>query len=148
MNDAPMPPGAAEPSAASRDLSARAAVLALRLANFVEEHSSEAAGAGPAVAFLRRWAGAAIEAGPGSGGTGPAGAPGREAPLGQLVERLGLSDVERDLLLLAGLPEEHEALADIFRTMNPGREPYPSVGLAAHAVGQADRPDRPAKAAA
>jgi len=136
MSDAPASPAAAEPTAASRDLSARAAVLALRLADFVEEHSSEAAGAAPAVAFLRRWARAAIEADPGADGTGPAGAPSGDAPLGQLAERLGLSDVERDLLLLAGLPEEHEALAGIFRSMNPGGEPYPSVGLAAHAVGQ------------
>src|SRR5215467_5744889 len=103
MSDVPTWPGAAEPGAVSRDLSARAAVLALRLADFVEEHTSEAAGAAAAVTFMRRWAHAAIEAGAEAESTGLAEAPGGDTPLGHLVERLGLSDVERDLVLLAGL---------------------------------------------
>ncbi len=36
-----------------------------------------------------------------------------------------------DLLLLAGLPEEHEGLAGTFRSLHPLGEPRPTVGLAA-----------------
>jgi hypothetical protein len=137
MSDSPQaaPSAAWEPNAVSRDLSARAAPLALRLAHFVEEHASEEAGAGATVDFLRRWAQAALETAAGTAPRAPDGHPPDDLPLDRLVARLRLTDVERDLLLLAGLPEEHEALADLFRRMHPRGEPYPSVGLAAHTVG-------------
>src|SRR4051794_20442479 len=139
MTDLPGPPSPLrEPGAVSRDLSARAASLALRLASFVEENTSEEAGAGTAVGFLRRWARSALQAALGSSTGGPRPSPGVDLPLGQLVARLQLTDTERDLVLLAGLPEEHEALANTFRQMDPGRAPHPSIGLVAHALG-ADR---------
>ncbi|MCW2622761.1 MAG: hypothetical protein JWL64_2363 [Frankiales bacterium] len=126
---------ASESSAVSRDLSARAARLAERLADFVEGHASEEAGAGGTVDFLRRWARAAIEAAGDPGARTPRGDEPGHLPMDRLISRLALTDVERDLLLLAGLPEEHEALADTFRRMHPRGEPYPSVGLAAHTIG-------------
>ena len=58
------------------------------------------------------------------------GEPGGE-PLDRLTGSLGLSPVERDLLLLAGLPDEHEGFAEIFRTIEPWGRPRPTVALAA-----------------
>jgi hypothetical protein len=137
MSDQPTqpPPGLGTPPAdeVSRDLSARAAAMAERLAEFVQTHASAEAGASAAVDFLRGWVRATLDAGL------PAGLPG--SPFLQLATRLGLSRVERDLLLLAGLPEEHEALSGTFRRMHTGGEPYPSIGLAAHTIG-VDRLDR------
>lgn len=55
-------------------------------------------------------------------------------PLDRLKERLSLSATEVDLLLLAGLGEEHEGLAAVLRTLNPRNEPYPTLGLAAQLI--------------
>jgi ATPase family protein associated with various cellular activities (AAA)/winged helix domain-containing protein len=52
-------------------------------------------------------------------------------PLGRLVSGLGLSPVEVDLLLLAGMTEEHEGYGSVLRTLHPRGEPRASVGLAA-----------------
>src|SRR6267142_2310178 len=57
----------------------------------------------------------------------PAGDP---HPLDLLAEKLSLSPIEVELLLLAGLSEEHEGLAAILRTLHPRNEPRVSVGLA------------------
>ncbi|MGW0742234.1 ATP-binding protein [Streptomyces sp. NPDC002817] len=111
----------------SRALSARAATLAQRLAGLLDATCSAESGAPQAAAFLRDWATAAIAAGPGAGLRGD--------PLAALVERFGLCDDERDLLLLAGLPEEHEGLAGTFRSLHPRSEPRPTVGLAALLLG-------------
>ena len=43
----------------------------------------------------------------------------RRAPLDRLAAALGLAPVEVDLLLLAGLPEEHEGYAAALRRINP-----------------------------
>ncbi|MDH3755715.1 MAG: ATP-binding protein [Acidimicrobiia bacterium] len=43
--------------------------------------------------------------------------------LQRLCRGFGLSAFERDLVLLAGLPEEHEALAYLARTLHPSGEP-------------------------
>src|SRR5215213_963261 len=51
-------------------------------------------------------------------------------PIDRLVERLALSAVEVELLLLGGLCEEHEGLASILRLLHPRGEPRASVGLA------------------
>jgi len=51
--------------------------------------------------------------------------------LGRLVDRLGLTALETRLILLAGMPEQHEGFADILRVVNPLRKPYASLGLAA-----------------
>src|SRR5438874_674715 len=57
-----------------------------------------------------------------------AGAP---EPLDRLATWLRLAPVEVDLLLVAGLAEEHEGCASAFRRLNPYGAPYPTVGLAA-----------------
>ncbi|MFK0252426.1 ATP-binding protein [Streptomyces sp. NPDC090445] len=107
----------------SRDLSLRAAAVAVRVAELLETTCSEEAGAEPA-AFLRDWAAAAERRAPGPGsGSG-------RTPLDRLVHCYGLGVLETELLLFAGLPEEHEGLARTFRTMHPAGAPHPSVGLA------------------
>lgn len=55
--------------------------------------------------------------------------------LGRLVSGYGLSPFETDLLLLVGLPEEHEAFARLARTTHPLGEPRLSVGTAAVVLG-------------
>jgi hypothetical protein len=52
-------------------------------------------------------------------------------PLDRLANSLGLSPVEVDLLLLAGMPEEHEGYASVLRGLHPRGEPRPTAGLAA-----------------
>jgi hypothetical protein len=52
-------------------------------------------------------------------------------PLDRLVVGLRLAPVELDLLLLAGLPEQHEGYAAALRRINPSGEPYATAGLAA-----------------
>ena len=52
-------------------------------------------------------------------------------PLDRLVAGLRLAPVELDLLMLAGLPEEHEGYAAALRRINPAGDPYPTAGLAA-----------------
>lgn len=110
----------------SRALSARAAELAQRLATLLEATCSPGSGAPAAAEFLRGWAESAIGAAPKTTARGP---------LDTLVERYGLCAAERDLLLLAGLPEEHEGLAGTFRSLHPRSEPWPTVGLAALLLG-------------
>src|SRR4051794_8708156 len=52
-------------------------------------------------------------------------------PLDRVAGALGLAPVEVDLVVLAGLVEEHEGFGAAFRRVNPLGEPYPTVGLAA-----------------
>jgi len=52
-------------------------------------------------------------------------------PLNRLVEGLALSPFEVDLLLLAGMSEEHEGYGSILRSLHPRGEPRATVGLAA-----------------
>lgn len=56
---------------------------------------------------------------------------GVDDPIYRFIHGFGLSPCEMDLLLLAGLAEEHEAYADIFRTLHPLGQPRPTVGFAA-----------------
>ncbi|MGC0398699.1 hypothetical protein RKD27_001343 [Streptomyces sp. SAI-126] len=120
----------------SRALSARAAVVARRLAALLDATCSAESGAPAAAGFLRDWAEAALADDP---------ATSERDPLDVVVDRFGLGDAERDLLLLAGLPEEHEGLAGTFRRLNPRSEPRPTLGLAALVLGTAGGPalDRP-----
>ncbi|MFT3843295.1 MAG: ATP-binding protein [Myxococcaceae bacterium] len=53
------------------------------------------------------------------------------SPLEVLCEAFHLTQVERDLLLLAGLAEDHEAHATALRLLHPRGEPRPTTGLAA-----------------
>lgn len=143
--------------ATSRALARQAAALALRLAELIETRCSAESGAPEATEFLREWAQDA--GGPRTAWPAPTGSPtvaGERAPVGEpsgpgsrgepfeaLVAGLGLSPVEAQMVLLAGLPEEHEGLASTFRTLNPRGEPRPTVGLAA-LVFQDLLPDRAA----
>ncbi|MGW4690167.1 ATP-binding protein [Streptomyces sp. NPDC004244] len=120
----------------SRDLSVRAAAVAVRVAELLEATCSEEAGAEPA-AFLRDWAAAAERRAPGPAAPGHGSAPGQgsgsapgRTPFERLVRWYGLGALEAELVLFAGLPEEHEGLARTFRTMHPAGAPHPSVGLA------------------
>jgi SpoVK/Ycf46/Vps4 family AAA+-type ATPase len=107
----------------SQDLNMRAARLAERIADVLEENCGPGPEAATTTGFLRSYASTAT----GSTGTALPGA----TPLAALTERYGLCDDEVTLLLLAGLPEEHEGLASTFRTLHPRAEPWPTVGLAA-----------------
>ena len=108
----------------SRALSARAAQLAARLAVLIEQTCTPEPGAAQAAGFLREWAES----------TDPAARP-PSGPLDLLAGRFGLTAAEVDLLLLAGLPEEHEGLASTFRALHPHGEPRPTAGLAALVLG-------------
>lgn len=84
-----------------------------------------------AVRFLRAYAGAA-----------PAPSPARSPDaLDRLAGGLRLSRFEVDLLLLAGMPEVHEGLAAVLRSLHPRGEPRPTAGLAARVLcdGPAER---------
>jgi hypothetical protein len=119
------------PPAAGEHLSREVAILAGRLARVlvdapVASESPVAAG----IAFLR-----AI-AQPIDGETSFAenlaiGIRDRSYPIGRVVAAYSLAPVEVDLLLLAGMAEEHEGFASVFRTLHPRGEPRPTIGLAA-----------------
>jgi ATPase family associated with various cellular activities (AAA) len=95
-------------------LGAEAARLARRLAELLP--------AGEDAAFLHAMAVRAESADAPAVGT---------PPLDRLVAALGLSGVERELVLLAGLADEHEGYAAVLRGLNPRSEPAPTAGLAA-----------------
>lgn len=108
----------------SERLSSEAGMLAGRLADFLAASlpQSESAAA-QSCSFLR-----SIEEALSRGAAAPQA--GTE-PLDRLPAKLNLSPLERDLIVFAGLPEEHEGLAATFRTLHPRGEPRPSTGLAA-----------------
>ena len=51
-------------------------------------------------------------------------------PIDRAVARLGLDSLDVDLLVLAGLPDEHEGLAAVCRTLHPLGRPEATAGLA------------------
>jgi hypothetical protein len=105
----------------SADLSARAGVMARAVAEVLEERCTPESGASDAARFLRDWAeSAGMPSGASLGG-----------PIDWLATRYSLEDDEVSLLLLAGLPEEHEGVSTTFRSLHPEGEPRPTVGLAA-----------------
>src|SRR4051794_26006864 len=55
----------------------------------------------------------------------------REPRLERLAAAHALTPLEVDLLVLAGMAEEHEGFGSLFRTLHPRREPRPTTGLAA-----------------
>ena len=110
----------------SRRLTARAADRAVALAAVIEHHGSTDAGADRTAVFLREWSGTSKP------DAGPAPTrPSLDHPLDRVVAHFGLSPHEVDLLLLAGLAEEHEGLAGTFRALHPYAEPHLTAGLAA-----------------
>lgn len=102
-------------------------LLAGRLAELLRNRFAEPpASIAPSIAFLEQAfqrAEAEREAGPYSGDT--------LYPLDILTARFALSSLETDLLLLAGMAEEHEGYAEIFRSLHPCHKPFPTLGLAA-----------------
>jgi cytidylate kinase len=61
------------------------------------------------------------------------------SPLHRLAATLQLTEEEVALILLAGMPEEHEGLATVLRTLHPRGEARASVGLAAQLLCQTHR---------
>ncbi len=100
--------------------------MAGRLAALLQQTPTAVAdGAAPGVEFLRAFA-------------THADAPGAERarddeghPLGRLVRAYELTPLDTDLLVLAGMADEHEGFATVFRAVHPRGEPRPTVGLAA-----------------
>jgi hypothetical protein len=104
----------------SGHLGARLAALARRIADLLTDVCGAEPSAAEASAYLRSYASAAEDTDP----IDP-------APLERLADHFGLTPDERTLLLLAGLPEEHEGLASTFRALHPRAEPRPTVSLGA-----------------
>ncbi|MFF7550633.1 ATP-binding protein [Streptomyces canus] len=55
----------------------------------------------------------------------------QDQPVDRLARGLGLTPAEIDVLLLAGLADEHEGLSSVLRDLHPGRVPAATTGLAA-----------------
>jgi ATPase family protein associated with various cellular activities (AAA)/winged helix domain-containing protein len=116
---------------AGEHLSREIAILADRLARLLADApvaSDTAVAAG--IAFLR------AVAQPAAGESSFAehlaiGIHDRSYPLGRLATTFSFAPVEADLILLAGMAEEHEGFASLFRTLHPRGEPRPTIGLAA-----------------
>jgi ATPase family associated with various cellular activities (AAA) len=109
----------------SLSLTAEAGVVAEALATVIERLDSADHAAAATVSFLRSWGDQArrgLTMGP---------VPGARSPLDSLTARLGLTNTERLLVVLAGLAEEHEGLAGTLRSLHPLGEPRPTVGLSA-----------------
>lgn len=51
--------------------------------------------------------------------------------LNRLVRKYGWTPMDVDLLVLAGMPDEHEGFASVFRSLHPRNDARASVGLAA-----------------
>ena len=117
-------PGRAPDETASRALTARAGRWALRLADLLAVRFAAEPRADEAATFLRTWAGDLERT-----------ATSAAESLARLAARYGLSQDEEDLILLAGLPEEHEGLASTLRTLHPHGEPRVTTGLAALLLG-------------
>lgn len=52
-------------------------------------------------------------------------------PLQQLIDHLRLDRLKVEMMLVAGMTEEHEGYADIFRSLHPNGHPNPTLGLVA-----------------
>ena len=109
----------------SLSLTAEAGAVAEALAAVIERLDSADRAATATVSFLRSW----IDQARRGLAMGPV--PGPRSPLDSLTARLGLTDTERRLVVLAGLAEEHEGLAGTLRSLHPLGEPRPTVGLSA-----------------
>jgi len=105
-------------------LSARAAEIACCVADVLLARCSPQSGVSEAAAFLREWAASTADT-----------AHLDNAPFDAVARRYRLSPDECDLLLLAGLPDEHEGIATTFRSIHPQGEPHPTLGLAALLLG-------------
>jgi hypothetical protein len=117
--------------AVSADLSGRTAGIARRVAAVVHEHCTPESGALDTVAFLQGWS-ESVE----SAASDPAPL---TSPLLRIERVFDLTEDEVDLVLLAGMTEEHEGLAATFRSLHPTGEPRPTAGLGALLLGGGPR---------
>lgn len=62
----------------------------------------------------------------------------RNSSLSRLQQKLCLSEMEFQLLILAGMAQEHEGFAEIFKSLHPSRQPYPTPALLAQLVCRQD----------
>lgn len=118
-------------------LAALVAAMARRLAGVLLANCSTASGAPETATFLSCWADTADPLGNPEPNPEANIVPTDRAAsrLGSLVRRYGLSAVEQDLIVLAGLPEEHQGIAATFRELHPTAEPWPTLGLACLLLG-------------
>src|SRR4051794_13748500 len=114
--------GPADAGAGDR-LSREAAALVRRLADLLDQALPDGGEHRAARQFLRTMADAASAA--------PLGPGAEPHPLDRLATGFGLSPAEVDLVLLAGLADEHEGYSGVLRTLHPRGEPRPTAGLAA-----------------
>ncbi len=121
-------PGAQTPA---RGLEAQVAALAARLADVLARSVPPQGPIADAIAFLRAYAEASASP--------DASARTEPHPIDRLSAALGLSAFEIDLLVLAGMAEEHEGLAGVFRSVHPRGEPRPTAGLAAQVLCEAQQ---------
>src|SRR5512146_1649512 len=123
----------ATPSTAEH-LGREIALLSARLARMlsgtaVASESAVAAG----IAFLRAFAQLAT-GGPSLADQVAMGTADPSNPIGRLATAYSFAPAEVDLLLLAGMADEHEGFASLFRTLHPRGEPRPTIGLAAQLI--------------
>jgi ATPase family associated with various cellular activities (AAA) len=118
----------------SSALTGHAAALAHRLAQVILANCTPESGALQAAEFLNSWAGVAEAEEPD---------PALPITLQRLVWRLGLSPLEIELVVLAGVAEEHQGIAATFRSLHPTGEPWPTLGLAALLLGPTGAADQP-----
>lgn len=105
------------------------ALMAGRLADFLNARfSDKEAVVTSAVEFLNHARNDLPDAQDATGDTGI------ELPLDRIIYGFGLSSCEVDLLVLAGLAEEHEGFADIFKSLHPQGRARPTTGLAAQLI--------------
>jgi hypothetical protein len=126
----PIPVLALHPSPGER-LARETGALAGRLAELLDQVLAAQGEHAAAREFLHSMARAALDDAPDSMYRAGAHRLAEPHPLDRLTDGLALSPVEVDLLLLAGLPEEHEGYASVLRTLHPRGEPRPTAGLAA-----------------
>jgi hypothetical protein len=108
------------------------AILAGRLAQLLTDAPIAGDDAmAAAIAFLRAFGQPAAGARPLSDRLADGSAQPGAHPLHRIAAGFALAPVEIDLLLLAGMADEHEGFASLFRTLHPRGEPHPTTGLAA-----------------
>lgn len=117
---------------ALNELTRRLVGLAGRLADLIEGTCPGVDDGTDAATFLRAWARAQPAADE----------PDANTLLERLRRRMSLSEPEVELVVLAGMPDEHEGLAGTFRSLHPRGEPRPTVGLATHLVSGPPDPER------
>jgi hypothetical protein len=112
-------------------MSREVAILGGRLAGLIESSPVSRDGAlAQGLAFL-----SAMSAATGAGSS----IPDAGDPLSRMASGMGWTAVERDVVLLAAMPEEHEGYASVLRNLNPRGEPYLTAGLAAQLTCESGR---------